>query len=155
MTVEGWDSSESRLRLQTLTRLRWVAVGGPAAGRAGGALPALPLAGLASPARRRAVAAMVADVPAERRGPLPATPAAEPHPPVTNVATGGPAATTVYLGYRTGSAIANALPEPLAKPAAAAIRTSTRRPRLTAPSFAYNLSPRKCSTRSWSPTAAR
>jgi two-component system sensor histidine kinase RegB len=28
MTLEGWDSSESRLRLQTLTRLRWVAVGG-------------------------------------------------------------------------------------------------------------------------------
>lgn len=28
MTLEGWDSSESRLRLQTLTRLRWVAVAG-------------------------------------------------------------------------------------------------------------------------------
>jgi two-component system sensor histidine kinase RegB len=26
VTLEGWDSSESRLRLQTLTRLRWVAV---------------------------------------------------------------------------------------------------------------------------------
>jgi two-component system sensor histidine kinase RegB len=28
MALEGWDTSESRLRLQTLTRLRWVAVAG-------------------------------------------------------------------------------------------------------------------------------
>jgi two-component system sensor histidine kinase RegB len=28
MALEGWDSSESRLRLQTLTRLRWVAIAG-------------------------------------------------------------------------------------------------------------------------------
>ena len=28
MAVEGWNTSESRLRLQTLTRLRWVAIAG-------------------------------------------------------------------------------------------------------------------------------